>query len=83
MEETTKEQMDVYPLDEETLSLFAEIKAVEAQFIQQANQQAAAFVAQRQGALMLFIRQHKLPGNWRIAENERELIRQHEEPKQT
>jgi len=53
-----------YPLDEALISMLADI-----------NGQLQALQAQRQGALVLFIRQQKLQGNWQVAENGRELVK--------
>jgi len=53
-----------YPLDDASIQMLAEI-----------GQQIQTLNAQRQGALVLFIRQHKLEGNWQVAENGRELVR--------
>jgi hypothetical protein len=58
---TTAAEQDVFPLDDALIALLAE--------------QAAAFAHQRQGALTLFVRQHKLQGNWQLAPNGRELVR--------
>ena len=57
--------IDSFPLDDATLELMAETQ-----------QQLNALRAYREGILALFIRQHKLgPGNWRLAENAKELVR--------
>ena len=56
---------EVYPLDDAAVSLLADLRAN----IDMLN-------AQWNGALVLFIRQHKLAGNWIVASNGRELIRQ-------
>lgn len=53
-----------YPLDEASISVFAE-----------GMKQIDLVQAQMGGALRLFLRQHKLQGNWRIAQNGRELER--------
>ena len=59
-------QTDNYPLDEATINLLAEF------------QRAAADInARMQGALTLFLRQQKLEGNWAVAPNGRELVKQH------
>jgi hypothetical protein len=64
-EETKQPEQENYPLDEASIQLLAEI-----------SQQMVALNAQRQGALVLFIRQHKLQGNWSVAENGKELVKQ-------
>jgi len=61
-EQTT--DMEHYPLDEALIAMLGEIA-----------QQMQALQAQRQGALVLFIRQQKLTGNWQVAENGRELVK--------
>jgi hypothetical protein len=53
-----------YPLDDALIQMLGEIAT-----------QVNALNAQRQGALVLFLRQHKLQGNWQLAENGRELIK--------
>ena len=51
-----------YPLDDAAIAMLNEIQ-----------QQLVTLNAQRQGALVLFIRQHNLQGNWTLADNGREL----------
>ena len=60
----TQPEVENYPLDDALISMLAEI-----------NQQMIPLQAQRQGALVLFIRQHKLQGNWQVAENGKELVK--------
>ena len=57
-----------YPLDEATIELLAEIQTA-------LDKQILILNSQRQGALILFVRQQKLKGNWQVAENGRELVR--------
>jgi hypothetical protein len=52
-----------YPLDEAAISVFADIR-----------KQMYPLELQWQGALVLFLRQHKLSGNWRVHDNGREII---------
>ncbi|HKB37695.1 MAG TPA: hypothetical protein VKD72_14705 [Gemmataceae bacterium] len=52
------------PLDEEAALLFGEIQ-----------EQIKTLNAQAHGALALYLRQHKLNGQWRVADNGRELRR--------
>jgi len=52
------------PLDEETAGVFAELQ-----------EQIKMLNAQAHGVLTLYLRQHKLPGQWRVAENGKELRR--------
>lgn len=58
------EERDTYKLDEETIILFREIK-----------QQIQLLNAQGQGVLALYLRQHKLDGQWVVADNGIELQR--------
>jgi len=60
----TQNEVENYPLDDALIQMLAEI-----------NQQMIPLQAQRQGALVLFIRQQKLQGNWQVAENGRELVK--------
>ena len=60
----TEQAQDIYPLDDAAISLLADLKA-----------NIDVLNAQWNGALVLFIRQHKLVGNWAVAPNGRELIR--------
>ncbi len=64
-----EQAQEAYPLDDAAISLLADLKA-----------NIDTLNAQWNGALVLFIRQHKLVGNWGVAPNGRELIRQ-EPPK--
>jgi hypothetical protein len=58
-------EVENYPLDETVIQMMAEI-----------NTQIQALNQQRQGALVLFIRQNKLQGNcWTVAENGKELVK--------
>jgi hypothetical protein len=57
-------ELENYPLDEASIQMLSEI-----------NSQIQTLNAQRQGALVLFIRQHKLQGNWQVAENGKELVK--------
>ena len=67
----TQTEVENYPLDEALIQMLQEI-----------NQQMVPLQAQRQGALVLFIRQHKLQGNWQVAENGRELVKVNAAPPQ-
>ena len=53
-----------YPLDDAAIAFFA-----------QGVKQIEMMHAQMNGALELYLKQHKLPGKWRVAENGRELER--------
>lgn len=57
-------EQENYPLDDAMISLIADIRT-----------QMQPLQLQLQGALVLFIRQHKLDGNWVIADNGRELAK--------
>lgn len=67
--ESITPEADTYPLDDALITLIAELR-----------QQAQAVEQQSRGALMLFIRQHGLKGNWQLSANGRELVRPNEEP---
>jgi len=54
-----------FPLDDATISVLADL-----------DKQAIALAGQRQGVLFLFGRQHGLEGNWQLAPNGRELVKQ-------
>jgi hypothetical protein len=58
------ETNDIYPLDEAAITLLADIRT-----------QMRMLEAQFQGALVLFIRQQKLGGNWQVSENGREIVK--------
>jgi hypothetical protein len=66
-----EEAQDVYPLDDAAISVLADLKA-----------NIASLDAQWTGALVLFIRQHKLVGNWGVAPNGKELIRRPDPPQE-
>jgi hypothetical protein len=55
---------ELFPLDEAAITLLADIR-----------NQMRMLEAQSQGALVLFIRQHNLKGNWQMSENGRELVK--------
>jgi hypothetical protein len=65
----TQPEVENYPLDDALITMLGEI-----------NQQMNALQAQRQGALVLFIRQQKLEGNWQVAENGKELVKAPAQP---
>jgi hypothetical protein len=69
---TQQPEMENYPLDEALIAMLGEI-----------NSQLQALSAQRQGALVLFIRQQKLQGDWQVAENGRELVKATRQMQQT
>jgi hypothetical protein len=58
------ESDNCYPLDDAAIALFAEGK-----------RQLEMVNAQMVGAMNLYIKQHRLEGQWRLAENGRELER--------
>jgi hypothetical protein len=53
-----------FPLDEHMIALLTQL-----------NEQILAIQAMRNGALLLFLRQHDLAGAWRIADNQKEILR--------
>jgi hypothetical protein len=61
-------EQENYPLDDATIELLAEIKTA-------IDRQILVWQSQEQGALILFMKQQKLQGNWRVAANRRELER--------
>lgn len=56
--------LETYPLDESMIVLMEEF-----------TQQLRALQAARNGALMLFMKQHKITGTWQIAENGKEIVK--------
>ena len=64
---------NTYPLDEASIEHFADID-------QQERVLAASLATARTTILACFLRQHKLPGNWRVAENKREIIKVENQP---
>ena len=56
--------LETYPLDESMIALMEDL-----------NQQLVMVQAARNGALMLYLRQHKLSGGWKVADNLREIVR--------
>lgn len=64
-----------FPLDEAMIEILAQIQGQFAELQKQVDAEAMKLNATRQGALVLFIRQHRLDGNWRLADNGRELVR--------
>ena len=65
-----------YPMDESLIAILGEIKTAQLQLVKQSDELTATF----RGALVLFIRQHHLEGNWQVAENGRELVKQEAVP---
>lgn len=55
---------ELFPLDDAAISLLADLRS-----------QMQNIQAQFQGALVLFIRQQGLKGNWQVHENGRELVK--------
>ena len=70
-DEERNESDNFYPLDDVAIALFA-----------QGLKQIEAVNAEMSGALKLYLRQHKLEGNWRLADNGRELQRMESVPVQ-
>lgn len=63
-EQQNAQESENYPLDDALIAMLGEIRL-----------QMQTLQAQQQGALVLFVRQHKLQGNWQVAENGRELVK--------
>lgn len=57
-------QVEHYPLDEPAIELFAE-----------GRKQIDIINAQMQGAFRLYLKQHKLQGDWKLSDNGKELDR--------
>jgi len=64
-------EVENFPLDEALISFLEDVEKARVEL----EQKVQLLAAQRQGALVLFIRQHKLSGDWRVAENGKELVR--------
>ena len=61
---TEEAEPEIVPMDDAFIDIVLECRRA-----------AQTIEAQAQGALILFLRQHDLKGEWRIAESGRELIR--------
>lgn len=59
-----------FPLDDAMISVLADVKREQ----QRLQQEFGMLQAQRNGALVLFLRQHELKGDWDVSEDGRELI---------
>jgi hypothetical protein len=68
----TASEVEVYPLDDALIGVLRDV-AEQMQTLQKA---ADKLHAQREGALCLFVRQHRLEGDWRVAPNGKELMKQ-------
>jgi len=66
-------QVEAYPLDKLSADMIAELR-------QQAQQQLRDTRVAENAILSRFLREHKLEGNWRLAENASELIKVAEQP---
>jgi hypothetical protein len=78
MSDTLKDAEN-FPLDEATIEILAEVNKTLPKVAEQLDalkQQDARLRGQAEGALILFLRQHKLEGNWQVAPNGRELVKQ-------
>lgn len=76
MSEETKTEVENYPMDDALIAVMSEVKTAMEQLVRAAQD----LELQRKGALILFIRQHNLQGNWNVAENGRELVKQPDTP---
>ena len=65
---------ELFPLDEAACQMVAELDEQEKQIQQNLTQIQTA----RNAILAYFLRTHKLAGNWQVAANRRELVRQPE-----
>ena len=75
MDEQNSNNEERFPLDDAMIGLLEDFGKGFAQI----EKQAAELNAQQQGALVLFLRQHELKGNWRLTESRRELVRETEQ----
>jgi hypothetical protein len=67
---TAKEtEAETFPLDDACIEMLTELAA-----------QARTLEVSRNAVLTYFAKQHKLQGNWQLAENGRELVRPNQEP---
>jgi len=66
------EQPEVFPLDDAAIETLSELDTNERQLIEASKNINVA----RQAILSYFLRQHKMKGNWRLADNKRELVLQ-------
>lgn len=62
---------EMFPLDEAAIESIQELDAQEKRIIDAAKEINVA----RQAILSYFLRQHKMTGNWTLAENRKELTR--------
>ena len=69
------DENEIVPLDDAAIEALADIEIQERIAI-------ASVIAARTATLNLFARQHKLPGEWRLAENKKELIKVKQETKE-
>lgn len=66
-----EQNTDLFPLDEAAIESIAELDGQEKRLIDAAKELNVA----RQAILSYFLRQHKMSGNWTLAENRKELLR--------
>lgn len=67
---------ECYPLDEVAIEQLEELDTQEKRLVDQANKALEQLAVARQFTLKYFIRVHKLTGDWKLAENKRELMKE-------
>lgn len=68
----TLKDSENFPLDEASIQILAEVN----QRLEAINAEGQKLRQMAEGALLLFLRQHKLEGNWQVAPNGKELVKQ-------
>lgn len=71
-----EKQDERYPLDDAAIAIIQETRAA----LDQVKAEYDRLSAQLNGALSLFVRQHKLQGKWNVDPNGRELVKAAEQP---
>lgn len=67
MQSTNGNEPENYPLDEDAIRLIAELD-------EQGRSAQVAVSASVSAVLSYFVRKHKLSGDWKLAQNRRELV---------
>jgi hypothetical protein len=68
----TAAEPELFPLDEAAIEAIQDLDKQETQLVEASKNINVA----RNAILSYFLRQHKLEGNWQLAENRKELMRQ-------
>jgi hypothetical protein len=64
MNDNEQTQPELYPLDEAGIEMIAQLE-----------EQGRQIQVAHQTILQYFLKQHKLPGRWKLADNKREIIK--------